>query len=666
MCRASQTAAASLLALLVCPAWPVGAVAGGYPSVPYAMGGPGRVLTSDPANLWVAQPGVLQEVSDRPDGSLGVIRTIGLPDGTIPLDVQSGPDFLFVLDAARERLLAYPTAHMSGGSLGSPLELAVGSKPAALANGYAGAGSHSVAWVAVANSGSGDLSVYTWNDTSIGVVPQLSAERRVPVGGQPLTLTGLDANGSSVDRSLAIAGGSAGTVTIVDPEKDFARTAEISVGGSPSSISAPDLGGPRAPYGVPYADLLVGDASAPVVHVLLRAPTGLVPQAPLRLAGPNGTANLVAVGDLNDDSKPDVIVADRATKSLVVFDNRSGSRFASPRTLASGIDAVSLVVGDFGGDWQHLDIAVADALHNSVVRFLTAGDPLVVAGADAHNPSADGGLLAWSYVPRPGVHRLAVRQRGKAKDVPIGPSTQPFVPHVGRLAPGRPAIAYSACRRGHCSPRVWDVVAHRERPLHINVANSCGVAAVAVWDRARAYQVGNAENRTCPDKGGIWLRGPRGRPVRRGSGRLGDFRDGFAAWMAYWPEGHGEQIRFAGLHGRIRTMARISIDCHCWLEHPTITHGHLIYGVNNDDEDPGGIDLYRLRLRDRGACQETFASPTRMGIPVFDDHIDYTVDGNDIFYADNPPWGRAFGSRGIFAVEPARVRWRRDCSLPRG
>ena len=179
-----------------------------------------------------------------------------------------------------------------------------------------------------------------------------------------------------------------------------------------------------------------------------------------------------------------------------------------------------------------------------------------------------------------------------------------------------------------------------------------------------AYEVGNAPERKCPGKGGIWLRGPRGRPVRRGSGRLGEFRDGFATWMAHWTQGNGDQIRVAALHGRVRTLMRISADCHCGLEPPTISHGHVVYGINNDDETPGGVDLYRLRLRKHGACQEAFAKPTRMAIPAFIT-VEYTIDGNDIFYADNPPWGRAFGSRGIFQIDPARVRWRRDCSLTR-
>jgi hypothetical protein len=109
---------------------------------------------------------------------------------------------------------------------------------------------------------------------------------------------------------------------------------------------------------------------------------------------------------------------------------------------------------------------------------------------------------------------------------------------------------------------------------------------------------------------------------------------------------------------------RIGIDCHCQLEPPTISHGHVVYGINNGDETPGGVDLYRLRLRKRGACQEAFANPTRMAIPAFMT-VEYTIDGNEIFYADTPPWGRAFGSRGIFQIDPARVHWRRDCSLTR-
>ena len=187
MARVPQKTAVLVLSLVVCLAWSVGAKASGYPSVPYAMGGPGRLLASGPARLWVAQPGVLQEVADRPDGSLGVIRTIGLPDGTVPVDVLSGPDFFFVLDGVQDRLLAYPTAQLSGMSLGSPLVLPVGSRPAAVAAGCAVYAVPAVEFVAVANSGSGDLSVYTWEDTPVGVVPKLSPERRVPVGGQPMT-----------------------------------------------------------------------------------------------------------------------------------------------------------------------------------------------------------------------------------------------------------------------------------------------------------------------------------------------------------------------------------------------------------------------------------------------------------------------------------------------
>jgi hypothetical protein len=152
--------------------------------------------------------------------------------------------------------------------------------------------------------------------------------------------------------------------------------------------------------------------------------------------------------------------------------------------------------------------------------------------------------------------------------------------------------------------------------------------------------------------------------MRRGSGELGELRDGYIAWMAPLPARKGEQARVASIHGRVRTLARVGIDCHCWLQDVAITNGYAAYGINNDDEEPGGVDLYRLRIGRRGGCQEVLADPPHMLIPAFG-QAQYAVDGNNIFYPDDPPRRQAFGTRGIFQVDPARVRWKRDCSLGR-
>ena len=380
-----------------------------------------------------------------------------------------------------------------------------------------------------------------------------------------------------MDRSLAIAGGTAGTVTIVDPEKDFARTAEISVGGAPRRSRPPTSADPWLRRR-PLRGSAGGRRERSVVHVLLRTATGLVPQAPLRLAEPNGTADLVAVDDLNDDSRQDVIVSDRASKSLVVFDNRGGSGFAPPRTLAAGIDPVSLLVGDFGGDWQHRDVALADAratpLFACLLRAIRWSLPAPMRTTRPPTPGCWPGRTsrARAFTDSP----YARGAKEGCPDRPVHPTVRaarrppyPRAPrHRLQRVPSRPLFT-----------EVWDVVARRERPLHIKLASSCRVAAVAVWDRSVAYEVGDAPKRTCPGKGGIWLRGPRGRPVRRGSG--GSATSATASPPG-WPIGHrATETRSASPPSTDASNPRA--DRHrlpLRARASTITHGHLVYGIN--------------------------------------------------------------------------------------
>jgi hypothetical protein len=80
-----------------------------------------------------------------------------------------------------------------------------------------------------------------------------------------------------------------------------------------------------------------------------------------------------AVGDLNADGKPDLVVANATSNTLSVLLGKGDGTFSPPLTLFTGSYPSAVAVGDFDADGR-LDIAATNEYSNSVSLFLGNGD----------------------------------------------------------------------------------------------------------------------------------------------------------------------------------------------------------------------------------------------------------------------------------------------------
>ncbi len=105
----------------------------------------------------------------------------------------------------------------------------------------------------------------------------------------------------------------------------------------------------------------------------------------------------VAVGDVNGDGKPDLVVANHGSNTVSVLLGNGNGSFPSQQTFATGLDPVSVAVADVNGDGKP-DLIAANEFNNTVSvllgngngtfqtqqTFATGIDPLSVAIADVN------------------------------------------------------------------------------------------------------------------------------------------------------------------------------------------------------------------------------------------------------------------------------------------
>ncbi len=154
-------------------------------------------------------------------------------------------------------------------------------------------------------------------------------------------------------------------------------------GGSPFKVVVADLDGDGKP------DLAAANSYAGTVSVYLNTtPTGGV----ISFAGDVdfATGNFpegVAIGDIDGDGKPDLVVANNTDNTLSLLRNTStvgNLSFAPQLTVNSGYAAYDLVIADLDGDGKP-DIAVDDQYNNTISVHRNTSTP----GTIAISPNVD-------------------------------------------------------------------------------------------------------------------------------------------------------------------------------------------------------------------------------------------------------------------------------------
>lgn len=230
--------------------------------------------------------------------------------------------------------------------------------------------------IAVAAGGASNVLVFLQ-----GSGGNFAAPISFPVGGDPMAVAIGDLNGDG-KPDLAVAT-SAGTVSVLlqDPANpgSFLTFVDYPVGSQPVSVRIADLNGDGK------ADLIVanyGDPSTPDtfgLSLLLQDPAHpgtFLPQVSLDMGDYRSTS--VAVGDLNGDGLPDIVVANSGLSgfpgsvTVLLNDPNHPGTFGSPQYYQGYFGPFSVAIGDMDGDGRP-DLVIADG--GVEVRYQNPASP---------------------------------------------------------------------------------------------------------------------------------------------------------------------------------------------------------------------------------------------------------------------------------------------------
>jgi hypothetical protein len=148
----------------------------------------------------------------------------------------------------------------------------------------------------------------------------------------------------------------------------FAAEAVYAADIYPSSLAIGDVNADGKP------DLVVANGTASSVSILLGNGDGTVRPAVHYSSGAfTAFAVAVAIGDVNGDAKPDVVVANRDANSVAILLGNGDGTFGAAASFSVGNAPYAVAIGDVNGDGK-ADLAVANSNSNTVSILLGNGN----------------------------------------------------------------------------------------------------------------------------------------------------------------------------------------------------------------------------------------------------------------------------------------------------
>ncbi|MCU0323328.1 MAG: FG-GAP-like repeat-containing protein, partial [Chitinophagaceae bacterium] len=231
-----------------------------------------------------------------------------------------------------------------------------------------------------ANNGSNKVSVFLNTSTS-GTISSGSFAAKVDFttgsGSNPLAIAIGDLNGDGKPDLAVTCNSSPNDLVSVFLNTSstgaisFNNRVDFTTGNNPSAVAIGDMDGDGKP------ELVVANSSSNSVSVLRNTSTfGSIAFANKVdfTTGTGSSPQALAIGDLDGDNKPDIAVVNNGNNSVSVFRNTATSgtiasgSFAARVNFTTGTSPQAIALGDLDGDGK-LDLAVANNFSRTVSVF---------------------------------------------------------------------------------------------------------------------------------------------------------------------------------------------------------------------------------------------------------------------------------------------------------
>jgi hypothetical protein len=607
-------------------------------------------MLASPDAFVVAAPGALYGVQLELDGTMRQTWQSPLPAGVEPSalggDIElRGEHPLEVLDRSGDQILLLRGSAQAGfHQVGS---LPAGREPADLT--FTDLNGDGQSDMVIADAGGDALTV--WMGGRNG---SWGAMRTFPVGHRPVAvIPGSFDSRSTPDLAVADSGSNAVTILYGDGRGRIRSRDDIPVGAGPTALASFDEDNSFIDQDLNndfIGDLAVVDSDANEVRILLGSEDGPSPASVTHF--PAGTRPVaIAAGHFTRGDHVDaaVLFAGSGALSLLLGDGH-GHFSAQPPIAVNGTPS-SIAVDDFAGDSTD-DVLLTDA--TGAVTSVTLGDRLLVPGYSLNQASGADGVVYWGQ-------KVGKRWRARAWNgdrsttLAIPPSTRSIFMYPGRDAGGRREVTYVRCLHRRCSPHALRLPHGPESPPLVRVPAGCEVEQFARWRHVSAFVVGPTGRAACPAaRRGLWIDAP-GLPTRRVATRFVNLAGVHGTTVA-WSDGYEVadspdvvRMRVASARGPTHTLdvgyAGGDACDQGFSFGGLFDRGYLYWSGECESSLSGGFESFKRARVSAPGCRSSLGSIVRF--PPFD----FAVSDGKLFYA---------GDRGLFQVDPARIRWPRE------